>query len=78
MGRLQVLIAVGILLLISRQFAEATSEVRFDEHQALSRVALHRSKRLLDSSVSISATPDLLGQKVTVCQVVNLMFCKTT
>lgn len=39
-------------------------EVRYDAHQPLSQVALHNARVLLDKSVSISASPELLGQKV--------------
>jgi hypothetical protein len=39
-------------------------EVRYDEHQPLSKVMLHNARVLLDDSVSISASPALLGQKV--------------
>lgn len=39
-------------------------EARYDEHQPLSRVALQDARVLLDTSVSIAASPELLGQKV--------------
>lgn len=43
---------------------EASVEVRYDEHQPLSRVSLHTARVMLDESVSISASPEILGRKV--------------
>jgi hypothetical protein len=57
-------IALIMLLIIITQ-TEASGQVRrIDEPHPLSKVALHRSRKLLDSSVTISASPDLLGQNV--------------
>lgn len=39
-------------------------QVRYDEHQPLSKVMVHNARVLFDDSVSISATPALLRQKV--------------
>lgn len=38
--------------------------VRIDEHQPLSRIALHRMGRNLMSRVTISASPSILGKNV--------------
>lgn len=38
--------------------------VRIDEHQPLSRIALHRMGRNLMSGVTISASPSILGKNV--------------
>lgn len=39
-------------------------EVRQDDSQPLSKIALHRLTQKLDKSITISANPVLLGQKV--------------
>lgn len=58
-------IALIMLLIIITQ-TEASGQVRRRDEppHPLSKVALHRSRELLDSSVTISASPDLLGQNV--------------
>jgi hypothetical protein len=58
-------IALIMLLIIITQ-TEASGQVRRRDEppHPLSKVALHRSRKLLDSSVTISASPDLLGQNV--------------
>ena len=38
--------------------------VRIDEHQPLSRIALHRMGRNLMSGVTINASPSILGKNV--------------
>jgi hypothetical protein len=38
--------------------------VRIDEHQPLSRIALHRMSKNLMSGVTISASPSILGKNV--------------
>ena len=57
----------AIVVLAQIVFGEAlySNKVRYDDHQPLSKVMLHNSRVLWDSSVSISASPTLLGQKVT-------------
>ncbi|KAG0605547.1 hypothetical protein M758_9G067500 [Ceratodon purpureus] len=51
-------------------------EVRYDEHQPLSKVMLHNARVLLDDSVSISASPKLLGQKGETAEYVTVSFTR--
>lgn len=67
-GRMGLSVLATVLvfgLLLCHGGGALSFKVKYDEHQPLSRVALHNARVLLDDSVSISASPQLLGQKVT-------------
>ncbi|CAM6015305.1 unnamed protein product [Sphagnum balticum] len=70
-------IALIVLLIIITQ-TEASGQVRRRDEppHPLSKVALHRSRKLLDSSVTISASPDLLGQNGQTAAYVTVSFKK--
>jgi hypothetical protein len=70
-------IALIMLLIIITQ-TEASGQVRRRDEppHPLSKVALHRSRELLDSSVTISASPDLLGQNGQTAAYVTVSFKK--
>ncbi|XP_024356761.1 nucleotide pyrophosphatase/phosphodiesterase isoform X2 [Physcomitrium patens] len=56
---------------------EASVEVRYDEHQPLSRVSLHTARVMLDESVSISASPEILGRKGESAEYVFVSFTRS-
>jgi len=53
-----------LAVLVHRSSSLWELEVRQDDTQPLSKIALHRSTQKLDESITISANPVLLGQKV--------------
>lgn len=58
-----IFIVFGVVLLRGGGVA-GMEPVRIDEHQPLSRIALHRMGRNLMSGVTISASPSILGKNV--------------
>ena len=58
------LVLFVLAILVYRASSLWELEVREDDSQPLSKIALHRSTQKLDESITITANPVLLGQKV--------------
>lgn len=63
-GAKSTLVLFVLVVLVHRASSLWELEVREDDTQPLSKIALHRSTQKLDKSITISANPVLLGQKV--------------
>lgn len=63
-----------VLFVLAVLAHEATSlwelEILKDDTQPLSKIAIHRAIQKLDKSITISANPILLGQKVLHCHLI--------
>lgn len=71
------LVLFVLAVLVHRSSSHWELEVGQDDSQPLSKIALHRSTQKLDKSITISANPVLLGQKVHYSQLSHRFLLKS-